>query len=526
MALRRGSIKRGTLLALLGLGLLLVILSNLPSFRLALGAIQRGWAHGGLIRELLGLVGRGYALARGALFNPLSVALYGVVIGAVILLENRNPDRTVAWLMALALVPLLGLVAYLLVGPKFASARALRRRHQELARHRRYPLEVEIPPSEFQGVARLLVKTNGAVPLAFQDVTVLSDSASAFGAMFAALEGAKGYLHAQFFSLTSDGTGRRFAQLLMEARRRGVEVRLLYDGVGSWGLERDLLEELKAAGVRAVPFLPISFPMFRREFNYRNHRKILVVDGSVAFVGGFNVGDKYVGLAKGLSPWRDTMLRIRGDGALGLDDVFRRDWRFASGEELPLWNPPPAWGGPFVQVATGGPDSPGDPLKHAYLAAMGACRERLWLTTPYLVPGMEVMEAMRTAAMRGVDVRLVIPGRPDHRTVYFASRHHIGELLEAGVQVYRYQRGFIHAKTMIVDRELAAVGTLNLDVRSLEINYEVQAFIHHRRTVERLEADFVKDFMDSHLVTREEWASRGLWERLLDSSFRLLSPEL
>ncbi|MCX7828779.1 MAG: cardiolipin synthase [Thermanaerothrix sp.] len=519
----------GALLALL----LLLILLNLRSSRMALWWLANRWSHGGLLEELLGLGQDAAKQLIEAVMSPVMVAAYGTFVGIVILLENRNPDRTVAWLMALAFVPLLGLALYFLLGPRFASARTLRRRHHKLSRRRvrcprpLMPADQRGLGSALDGTSRLLFLAGDSAPLTYEDLLVTSDSASAFGALFSAIEGAREFVHCEFFSIADDATGHAFGELLKAKARQGVKVRLIYDGVGSWGLRHHFVEDLRSAGVQAVPFLPISFPMFRREFNYRNHRKIAVMDGRVGFIGGFNIGDKYMGLSKRLSPWRDTMARFTGDATKGLDNLFRRDWLFAASEELPLHHLKPRLTPPFVQLASGGPDSPHEDLmKHAYLSVINSSRERLWLTTPYLVPGPEILWAITNASLRGVDVRVVMPSRPDHLSVFWASRYHIRELLEAGVRVFLYQRGFIHAKTLIADRSAASVGTVNMDVRSLEINYEAQAFVFDQRAVERLEADFVKDFADSLEVNRQDWDGRPFAHRLLESSFRLLSPEL
>lgn len=527
MAIR--SFRRRDIIWAAGMTMALVILLNLRSTRSALDAVALGWANGGLAGELYILLGEVFQGILSALTNPFLIGAYGALVGMVILLENRNPDRTVAWLMALAFVPLLGILLYFILGPRFASARALRNRHREVSRLSQHGHGggSSSLPEEFRGTFRILSELGEATPLAYREIQIMSTSSCAFDALLGAVEGARCFVHGEFFSLADDSVGRAFAELLKTKSREGVQVRLLYDGVGSWGLGHRFVEDLKASGVRVAAFLPISFPMFRREFNYRNHRKIAVVDGQIAFVGGFNVGDKYMGLSRRLGPWRDTMARLSGDAAMGLDNVFRRDWLFASSEELPLHRPVPASGLPFVQVAVGGPDSPHDDLiKHAYLSAIAEASFRIWISTPYLVPGPEILWALKNAALRGVDVRVVIPCRPDHLSVFWATRYHIAELLEAGARVFLYQKGFIHAKTLLADRYLASVGTVNMDVRSLEINYEVQTFMFGGTPPERLEADFVHDFMDSVEVTADEWGRRPALHRVLESSFRLLSPEL
>ncbi|EHM10790.1 phosphatidylserine/phosphatidylglycerophosphate/cardiolipin synthase [Thermanaerovibrio velox DSM 12556] len=529
--MRRRSFSIALLILLVPFGLLLLL--NLRSSRAALFWLLKSWSHGGLLEELLNLLRDTARQVLKTAASPVMVAAYGTIVGIIILLENRNPDRTVAWLMVLAFVPLLGLGLYLLLGPRFASAKRLRQRHLITSRRRQRsqrPLVSSSDPGPgdgLDGASRLLSLVGESLPLGYRELLVTSDSSSAFGALFSAVEGAREFVHCEFFSISDDRTGQAFGELLKAKARQGVQVRLLYDGVGSWGLRHRFVEDLREAGVKTAPFLPISFPMFRREFNYRNHRKIAVVDGQVGFIGGFNIGDKYMGLSKRLSPWRDTMARFTGQAAMGLDNLFRRDWLFAASEELPLHTLCPKPSPPFVQLAQGGPDSPHEDLiKHAYLAVINGSRRRLWITTPYLVPGQEILWALTNASLRGVDVRVVIPSIPDHFTVFWASRYHVRELLESGVRVYLYRRGFIHAKTLIADDSTASVGTVNMDVRSLEINYEAQAFVFDPRAVERLEADFVKDFMDSQEVTFDQWRDRPLGHRLLESSFRLLSPEL
>lgn len=276
-----------------------------------------------------------------------------------------------------------------------------------------------------------------------------------------------------------------------------------------------------------MSFFPVLFPILSRELNYRNHRKIIVIDGKIGFVGGLNIGDEYLGKSPTLGFWRDTHLMIKGDAVFSLQQIFINDWFHVSKEHLSgdyLFNKQNYVGNKIVQITSSGPDSDWKSILQAYFTMISNAEKRVWITTPYLVPEESLKMALIASALSGVDVRIIIPNKPDHFFVYWASRDNIEELLEAGVKIYTYNKGFIHAKIFLADGKVASLGTANLDIRSLEINFEVNAFIYDEKTVERLEEDFMNDISNSDEIFYEKFIKRGIGNRFLESLGRLVSP--
>ena len=531
-------------LALLGvLGALAFVAAHLPTLQKAGNLLGDALTSGGLLGELLGYLRTVLRDLKEVLLSPELVALYVLGTGGVILLENKNPDRTLTWLLVLGLLPLVGLLLYFLVGPRFAAMPWFRRRTPpaaspltELAEAqgdllREGPSE-EVPSVEppYDRTVRLLLRNSRTPLLAHNDVTVLTDGDATFGAILGALRSAERFIHLEYFAIANDEIGNEIREILEERARAGVAVRVIYDGVGSWKLGKDYLDSLQEAGVEAHPFLPASFPMFRREFNYRNHRKIVVVDGHTGFVGGLNIGDMYLGRDPEMGHWRDTHLRLQGEGVSKLQEIFLRDWHFCSRSALEGADLFPCVEERYpvrpLQIATSGPDSIWESILQGYFSLISGARRRIWITTPYLVPSPDIAGALKVAALSGLDVRIIIPGKADHKMVFWASRGNLDDLLGAGIRIYSYQNGFIHSKIVLVDGEVASVGTANMDLRSLQINYEVQAFLYDRGVTERLEADFVQDLAHSREFTLEERRRRPLAERLKEALCRLLSPQL
>lgn len=358
------------------------------------------------------------------------------------------------------------------------------------------------------------------------EVRVLKNGEETFKAIIEALEDARTFIHLEYFIIRNDRIGKRIRDILVAKAKEGIAVRIIYDSVGCWQLTEDFFQPMKEAGVESYPFLPVLAPLLSRELNYRNHRKIIVVDGQVGFVGGLNIGVEYLG-EKDLGFWRDTHLRLKGDSVYSLQNIFLNDWYFVSKEELSgaFYFPKSlSYGDKVVQVTSSGPDSDWFTIHQAYFTMITTAEKRVWLVTPYLVPDKSLQMALKTAALSGLDVRILIPNKPDHFFVYWASRDNIEELLEAGVRIFTYEHGFIHSKILIVDDVCASVGTANFDIRSLEINYEVNAFIYDDEVVAQLVEDFNMDLKYSKEIALEEHLQRPYTERLLEAMARLVSP--
>jgi cardiolipin synthase len=342
-----------------------------------------------------------------------------------------------------------------------------------------------------------------------------------------AISQAKRHIHLEYFIIKDDQIGNQIRELLIRKAQEGLEVRVIYDDVGSWALSRFFLESLKKAGVEVYPFFKVALPLLSRDLNYRNHRKIVVIDGEIGFVGGLNIGDEYLGQSDKFAFWRDTHLEIRGEAVYGLQTIFLNDWHFVSQEvvegakyfpEIGISHPS------VVQIAASGPDSEWKSILQAFYKMIASATDKIWITTPYLVPEESLMMGLKTAALSGVDVKIIIPSQPDHFFVYWSSQSNIQSLLEAGVKIYQYKNGFIHSKIMIVDRQFATVGTANLDIRSMEINFEVNAFLYDVDVIIRLEEDFVKDLEESNAYVLERFKKRSIKRKLMEALGRLVSP--
>jgi|GEM_PF-272623 len=376
---------------------------------------------------------------------------------------------------------------------------------------------------------RTLLNMSNAPITGCNGTEILTDGEAAFSSIFDMIDKAGHHIHLAYYILRDDGVGRRFRDALIRKAREGVQVRLLYDGFGSWKLKRSYLRELAEGGVRVQCFLPLGAALRSRRINHRYHRKIVVVDGKSGFTGGINIGDEYLGMDRKIGYWRDTHLRVEGDAVYDLQNIFVRDWELASGERLEdpaFWPPHACASNERVQIVSCGPRLGRNEILDALLAAIAAARERVWIATPYFVPDDGLKTALQTAALGGVDVRLIVPGVADTRFVLAASLSHAADLREAGARVYRYQKGFIHAKVMLVDRLLASVGTANLDMRSFYSNYELNALLFDGKPIGRLEEDFLRDFADSREATAEELRGRTAGARAGRAAARLLTPLL
>lgn len=473
------------------------------------------------------------------MFFNWAFALYIVMVGLVIFLENKDPAKTMAWLLVLFLLPIVGFVFYILFGQnyrnKFRSKRKNKLSRVKLDQAANYQREM-IDYLDLFGnnesyvnnrLINLLLK-NANAPFSVNNwVEVLTNGEVTYTAMLEAMENASEHIHFEFFIIRNDNIGKRMKETLMRKAQEGVKVRVIYDSVGCWKLSRSYIKDLKDAGCEVKPFFPVVFPILSRELNYRNHRKIIVVDGRVGFVGGLNIGDEYLGANKHLGFWRDTHLKILGEAVYSLQDIFLNDWHFLTGQQLEESSMFPRLGdcgGTTMQIAASGPDSDWSSLLQAYFTMISTAEDRIWITTPYLVPEESIKMGLKTAALSGVDVRIIIPSKPDHFFVYWASRDNIEELLEAGVKIYCYEKGFVHSKIILVDGIGASVGTANLDIRSLEINFEVNAFIYDRDVVMRLEKDFYEDLLDSVELDLETFKERPRWHKVLEACGRLVSP--
>ena len=504
---------RISLRALVGCTLLLLAAFVCWRYLASLRESPVRWVEGGLAlsEEVWGQLRSLWNAVRRYVYWILGV--YVVVAALTVFFEESNPDRANLWLFTLLLFPYVGLAAYLFFGPNVRSV-PHRWRVFRSSRRRSKNRSGRAAPEAADGLERLLEVSSGAVPTRGNVVRILLDGERTFSAIEEALASARSSIHMEYFSVAHDELGTRIKKLLIDRARVGVKVRFLYDAVGSWHIGREYVDELRSAGVQVRAFMPVAFARFRSGLNHRDHRKIVVVDGGVGFVGGLNVGDMYLGRDPRMGRWRDTHLRLEGPAVRELDRVFLELWgqcvggkankTECGGPESP--SPTPDGGenggengkkGPVegvpVQIASSGPGPTFRAIADGYFQMIASACRRVWITTPYLVPGETLSNALSIAARSGVDVRVIIPSKADHTLVFWASQFNVDTLLRNGVRVFSYKGGFVHAKTMVADSEVASVGTANLDVRSLEINYEVQAFMRSKELAAQLESAFLDD---------------------------------
>ncbi len=456
-----------------------------------------------------------------------------VLVGLGILLERRSPVATIAWVMTLATLPLFGIAVYYFFGPRRLRRRRLKRAAgAKLLAHAIESMDDESdhPESRAQ-LARLGVAAGEAPPLRATSVDVYVDGQSCFQAISDAIDRAKHHVHLEYYIFDADESGKRLRDQLVRRAKEGIQIRLLVDSVGSYSLSGKFLRSLTSAGVEYAEFNPVALLRVRpRRTNFRTHRKIVVVDGVVGFTGGMNIADCHTPEFSGEHAWRDTHVRFEGAAVRALQRVFLEDWYFATEQtppQGPLYLVPLSREGEhLVQVVASGPDQDVFAIHKLYFGAITMARERVWLETPYFVPDEPLMSALVSAALRGLDVRLLVPAKGDSRLVDFASRSYFPELLRAGVKIFEYLPVILHAKTAVIDDDLAIIGTANLDNRSFRLNFEVVAAVYGPETAKTLADAFEKDLTQARPVSNRELRKEPLLRRLGESTARLLSPML
>lgn len=456
---------------------------------------------------------------------------------AWIALEKRAPVATLAWILLVIALPIAGPVVYYLIGHRRVKRSRFKRLRARLGlrdareRLRQQPASSTGEPfrTRQRQLMALATEVSESPPSSAQSIEFLFDGDDTFAAIEKAIRAAKHHVHLEYYIFEPDQTGARIRDLLIERAKAGVEVRVLVDGIGGHRLSRRFLAPLRAAGGHVAFFGPVRLARVRpRMVNFRTHRKIVVVDGRVGFTGGINVTDDQCPAVSGGRAFRDTHLRLEGAAVRWLQAVFLEDWSYVTGHAPTddAYFPETADGPHAVQILASGPDEPWQAIQKLYFSAITSARERVLVTTPYFVPDEPVLTALVTAALRGVDVRVLVPRRSDSRTVSAAARSFFGDLLAAGVRVYEYTPRMLHAKTMVVDDVFASVGTANMDSRSFRLNYEVVAALYGEEGPRALAAAFERDLAKARAVTRGELANDRLPRRVMEAAARLLAPLL
>ncbi|WP_166239660.1 cardiolipin synthase [Paenibacillus turpanensis] len=473
----------------------------------------------------------------------LVITLLNVVLaGTVIFLERRNIWATWAWLLVLLFIPVFGFILYLFLGQNLSRRKIYKIRKEDEANLqsliesqgetlRQELVEFSDPQMKhYQDL--ILLNLYSGYSLYFQDneVEIYTDGVSKYEALFADIERAKDHIHLMYYIVRDDELGRRLIRALAGKAAEGVQVRFLYDDIGSSKLPASFFDPLRKAGGQAVAFFPSRVPYMNIRVNYRNHRKIAVIDSIRGYIGGFNVGDEYLGLNPRFGHWRDTHIRITGGAVLQLQVLFYMDWNLASPRLMPrdprYFSPAESSGKIGMQIVASGPDHEREQIRNLYMKLIMSAKERIWIQTPYFIPDDSIITALRIAVWSGVDVRIMIPGRPDHKMVYWATYSYLGDMLEAGVKCFLYDAGFLHAKTLVVDGSVASVGTANVDIRSFKLNFEANAVLYDTEIAQRLEQIYKDDLEACRELTLELYKQRPISGKIMESVTRLLSPIL
>lgn len=460
----------------------------------------------------------------------------------LIFFERRNPTVTLLWIMVLMFLPGVGFILYLFLGQDLSKKKMFEVKEKEDEYYKNMITNQykdiddgifhKLNPNfyRYEDLIRMQLRSSKSYYTHNNEVDIYFNGDDKFAALLESIKKAEDYIYIQYYIFKSDGIGNKIIDELIKKSNEGVEVKFLVDGMGGRNLSRKAKKRMKENGIDVAIFFPPFVPLISVRINYRNHRKLCVIDGKVGFVGGFNVGDEYLGLYKKFGHWRDTHIKIVGSAVASLQWRFYLDWRFASRTELKAnrsyLHDHEMEDKAGIQIVSSGPDSKWPSVKDGYLKLISDAKKKLYIETPYFIPDDSMFEALRLAALSGVDVRVMIPNKPDHIFVYWAGLSYIGELLQAGVRFYTYENGFLHSKVFISDDYVSSVGTANLDIRSFELNFEVNAFIYDKDVNKKLTDNFLKDLEICQEITKEKYANRSLIIKIKESFSRLLSPIL
>ncbi len=473
--------------------------------------------------------------------------LLAVVVVVHVLMGNRQPAKTMAWALVIFFVPVVGVIAYFILGVNTRRERMVNRRTLDMLTKRLMlgfveQRDVQLPET-VKPVIDLFVNQSSSLPFNHNQIDIQCDGYTFFHSLLRDIAGAKSHIHIVVYIFEDDALGRLIADALIAKAREGVEVRIIYDDVGSWSVKNHFFERMRVEGIEVEPFLPVRFPSFAQKVNYRNHRKIFVIDGQVGYIGGMNIALRYVKGTENPAPttlhpqrstslWRDTMLRVEGMGVYSLQRAFLIDWYFVDRTLLSdrKYYPPmtPAeQGGALLQTVTSAPLAPYPEIMQGYLRIIMAARRYVYIETPYFLPTDAVLFALKTAAASGVDVRVLVPGKADSKLVDWGSRSYLREAVEAGIQVSLYQAGFLHSKLMVCDDLIATCGSTNIDFRSFENNFESNMFVYDVEVAQRFKEIFLFDEQQTvALSTMKNRMHPRFLTRLFESIIRLLSPLL
>lgn len=449
-----------------------------------------------------------------------------------VVLRNRDTVKTLAWIMVFVFMPFLGLLLYFFFGRDTRKKRmAGKRLISQIKQRSSLKIGGRVDggvQSEYQSLVTFFENASSASLLSFDSAEVISDTQLFYERLFEIISAAEDHIHLQFYIVEDDEFGHRLRDVLVAKAKQGVEVRMIYDSVGCWRVDSGFFESLRCAGVYVESFLKVFFPLLSNRVNYRNHRKVVVVDGKVGLVGGCNVADRYL---KGVNGgcWRDTMLLLRGAAVNGLQTSFVVDWYFANGTQIsgkryfPLVD---VGRGPYAQIVTSNPVGDVRAIVAGYIKVLSLAKGFVYMQTPYFMPDEAFLQALKCASMSGVDVRLMIPEKSDSTIADYASMSYLGDLLESGVKVFLYRGGMLHCKSVVCDDYLSSIGSTNLDFRSFFYNFEVGAFVYDKAVALDVKEAFLNDLKQCRQLTASEYRKRSFFKRCAESFVKLFSPLL
>ncbi|MFP4697180.1 MAG: cardiolipin synthase [Eubacteriales bacterium] len=459
----------------------------------------------------------------------------------IVFFERRNPTSVWSWILILIFFPIGGFILYLFLGQDLRRKklfkvkeiedevnRIIRRQEEKIFRNEFKSMDPLF--QEFRDMIMFNLVSNSAIYTGDNEIDIFTNGDNKFDALIDSINNAKSFIHMQYYIFRNDELSKRICDALCKKAEEGIEVRILYDGMGCIRLRKRFWKNLLKCGVKVAEFFPPYLPKINLRLNFRNHRKIVVIDGYQGFVGGFNIGKEYIGKSKKFGHWRDTHIKIVGSAVDSLQMRFLLDWHYASRENLIRYDkyfPTKVLAGKNgVQIVSSGPDSKRQNIRNNYLKMIMKAKKNIYIQTPYFIPDDAIIEALKIAALSGIDVKVMIPDKPDHPFVYWASVSYIGELIDSGAKCYKYTNGFLHSKVILIDGLVSSVGTANLDIRSFRLNFEVNALIYNANTTEELEEIFLEDINKSTEITKYLYNKRSLVVKIKESISRLLSPVL
>ncbi|WP_190810989.1 cardiolipin synthase [Flagellimonas sp. S3867] len=453
-----------------------------------------------------------------------------MVIG--ILVNGARPSKTLAWLLAIFTIPVGGIILYLLLGRNRRKNKILRKKQAAFSRVKtQLPTEM-LKENDRHGRVMSLINKNCRFPPTFQNSAVLlKDGKTTFESIFKALEGASSYIYLQYYIFEDGELADRLLNLFRSKINEGVKVRMIYDSIGSYTLSKKYVNALKSIGVEVYPFLPFRFDYFLSSLNYRNHRKIIIVDGIQGFTGGINISDKYLRGDPNLGTWHDMHLQLIGPAVKQLEEVFIADWYLVAEQQLQIGSyvengASKSSGDKVVQIVSSGPEDDFPNIQQVYFEMINDAKDYLYITNPYIIPGNEILLALQTASLSGVDVRILVSEHSDSNLVGWTVRSYFEPLLKAGIRLFLFPDGFLHSKVLVSDDAIASIGTANIDVRSFEHNFEVNALIYDESFSKQLKTDFLQDCSRSKELIFFEHNQRSWATRLKEGTARIFSPIL